>query len=321
MDKLLKVLVVLVLVLSVVALVFEYTLFSQREELKGRNQLLARYTTQIAKTVEVIPAEKNVDLAERDLPRMQVTEEQLKAFYQRDPAGKVVKDSASGKALTSGPNTMDAVLKDVATRAEIQLSRLNDTRAGLEQTRTTLGETSNTLVKTEGELSQTKDTLKKTEGDLEVAKQDIETKKASIEDLTAKKEACETKSEKQVAEIGKLTDKLSDRETQLEATKRYVTKLQQELASCMNPTGETNAPAPGVRGKIAVVNTNWNFVIMALIPETKVVPLTDMTIQRTDKLVGKVRVSEVLTDMNLAVGEIIPDWTKLAPAKGDCVFY
>ncbi len=320
MDKVLKVLVVLVLVLSAVALTFEVVLFKQREELKGRDLMLARYTTQIAKTIEVVPAETNVDLAARDLPHMQVTEDQLKAFYQRDPAGKIVKD-ATGAKLTTGSNTMDAVLKDIATKAELQYSRLNDTRTGLEQTRTTLSDTSNTLVKTQGDLSQTKDTLKKTSDDLDVAKQDIEKKKASIEELTQKDEACEAKSEKQVAEIGKLTDKLSDRETQLDATKRYVEKLQKDLAVCQGG-GDTNAPPPGLQGQILLVNTNWNFVVVDVLPPpAKIIPLTDLTIQRKDKLIGKLRVSEVIADRNFAVGEILLDWQQSPPKKGDYVFY
>ena len=93
MDKVLKVLVVLVLLLSAVALTFEVVLFRQREELKGRNQKLATYTTQIAKTFELIPADSNVDLAVRDLPHMQVTEDQLKPYYLRDAAGKIIKEA------------------------------------------------------------------------------------------------------------------------------------------------------------------------------------------------------------------------------------
>jgi len=320
MDKVLKVLVVLVLVLSAVALTFEVVLFRQREELKGRNQMLARYTTQIAKTLEVVPAETNVDLATRDLPRLQVSEEQLKPFYQRDAAGKIVKD-ATGAKVTTGANTMDDALKGVLAKAELQYSRLNDTRTGLEQTRTTLADTSNTLVKTEGDLAQTKDTLKKTSDDLDSAKQDIERKKSSIEELTQKNEACAAKSEKQIAEIGKLTDKLSDRETQLDATKRFVEKLQKELVICQGG-GETNAPPPGLQGQIILVNTNWNFVVVDILPPpAKVIPMTDLTIQRKDKLVGKVRVSEVIADHNFAVGEILPDWQQTPPKKGDYVFY
>ena len=318
MDKVLKVLVVLVLIVSAVALAFEMKLFRQRGELKGRNQMLARYVTQIAKTIEV-PGEGTNDLAAADLPHMQVTEDQLKAFYQRDGAGTIVKD-ASGKKLTSGPKTMDAVLKDIVTHADLQYSRLNDTRSGLTQTRTTLAETKDTLTKTEGDLAQTKDTLKKTADDLDVTKQDVEKKKTQIEELTAKNEACEAKSEKQVVELGKLTDKLSARERQLGATKRYVEKLQKELAVCQGG-GDTNTPPPGLQGQIVFVNTNWNFVVVDVMPQGKVVPLTDLIIQRNDKLVGKVRVSEVLADRNFAVGEILSDWAQSSPEKGDYVFY
>jgi hypothetical protein len=318
MDKVLKVFVVLLLIVSAVALAFEIKLFLQRGELKGRNQLLGRYVTQIAKTIEVPPEGTN-DLAATDFPRMQVTEEQLKPFYQRDAAGNIVKDS-SGNKLTSGPNTMDMVLKDIVTRADLQYSRLNDTRSGLTQTRNVLTETKDTLTKTEGELTQTKDTLKTTSDNLDVAKQDIETKKTQLEELTAKNEACEAKSEKQAAEVGKLTDKLSDRESQLEATKRYVERLQKELAVCQGG-GDTNLPPPGLQGQIVFVNTNWNFVVVDVMPQAKVIPLTDLTVQRNDKLVGKVRVSEVLADRNFAVGEILPDWAQFAPEKGDYVFY
>ena len=320
MDKVLKVLVVLVLLLSAVALTFEVVLFRQREELKGRNQRLAAFTTQIAKTFELMPGDTNVDLAVRDLPHMQVTEDQLKGYYLRDATGKIVKDGAGNK-VTSGSNTLDAVLKDVSARAELQFNRLNDTRTGLDQTRTVLTDTSNTLVKTQGDLASTKDTLKKTSDDLDVAKQDIERKKASIEELNQKNQECQTKSEKQIAQIGTLTDKLADEVTKLGATENYVKKLEKDLAVCQGG-GNTNAPPPGLQGQIVLVNTNWNFVVVDILPPpAKVVPLTDLTIQRKDKLIGKLRVSEVIADHNFAVGEILADWQQSPPKKGDYVFY
>jgi myosin heavy subunit len=310
MDKVLKVLVVLVLIVSAVALAFEMKLFGQRGELKGRNQMLARYVTQIAKTIEV-PAEGSTDLAATDHPRMQVTEEQLKAFFVKDGAGQKV---------TTGPNTMDAVLKDIATRADLQFSRLNDTRSGLTQTRTSLTETKETLTKTDADLTQTKNTLTTTSTERDAAKTEVEQKKTQIEELTAKNEASEAKAEKQATELGKLTDKLSDRESQLEATKRYVEKLMKDLA-VLQAGGDTNAPPPGLQGQIVFVNTNWSFVVVDVMPQAKVLPLTELTIQRSDKLVGKLRVSEVLADRNFAVCEILSDWVQSSPEKGDYVFY
>lgn len=318
MDKVLKVLVVLVLIVSAVALAFELKLFKQRGELKGRNQILSRYVTQIAKTIEV-PGDANPELTASDRPHMQVTDEQLKAFYQHDAKGSIVKD-ASGKPLTTGSNTMDAVLKDIVTSADLQFSRLNDTRSGLLQTRTTLTETKDALTKTEGELTQAKETVKQATEERDAAKQDVEKKKAEVEELTAKNETCEAKVDKQASEVSKLTDKLADRQSQLDATKRYVEKLEGEIAAAQ-AGGATNALPPGIRGQIVFVNTNWNFVVVDLMPQARVFSATDLTVQRDDKLVGKVRVSAVFPDRNFAVGEILPDWAQSVPAKGDYVFY
>jgi hypothetical protein len=78
---------------------------------------------------------------------------------------------------------------------------------------------------------------------------------------------------------------------------------------------------PGVQGRIVVVNTNWNFVVMDLLPEAKLVPLSDLTVNRADKLVGKIRVSEVIRDRGFAFGDILPQWQQMPLAKGDYVFY
>ncbi len=317
MAKLLKVLVVLLLVLSAVALVVEIILVRQREELKGRNIMLTRGALQVAKTLEVIPADTNVDLAARDLPLLQLNEEMFKHFYQIGADGKKVVEN--GKKKTEGPGTLDAVLKDISGRAELQFVRLNDTRSGLLSTRTTLGETSNTLVNTIQDLNQTKDTLKTTENNLDTAKQDIVQKTEKITDLTQKTEALTADVERKKEEVAKLSDKLSDTEAKIEATKRYVEKLQKDLESCLR--GPSEGQTPGLQGQVIVVNTNWNFVVMDILPEAKLVPMTDLTVQREDKLVGKVRVSEVIRDRHFAFGEILNDWQQLPIAKGDYVFY
>ncbi len=318
MDKLLKVLVVFVVVLTGVALAVEIMLFLQREELKGRNIKLMDGAIKIAAQIE-LPPEATVDLATRDLPRLQLNREEFKSFYQVGADGKVVVEN--GKKKTDGPGTLDAKLKDLAAKAEVQYSRLNDTRVGLDQTRGTLNTTSNTLVSTEKDLAQTKDTLKQTEDNLTAAKADIDLKATKITGLETEKAALENDVNAKKDEIVKLTDKLSDKDSQLEATKRFVEKLQKDLASMMHGFSESNAPPPGLQGRIVVVNTNWNFVVMDMMPEGRMIPLSDLTVQRNDKLVGKIRVSEVLAEQRFAFGEILMDWQQMPVAKGDYVFY
>ncbi len=318
MDKLLKILVVLVLVLSGVALAVEIMLFLQREELKGRNIKLMDGAIQFASTLEV-PPETPVDLVSQDLPHVKMGREEFKNFYQVGADGKVVAEN--GVKKMDGPGTLDAALKDVISKAELQFVRLNDTRINLGQTRATLDTTSNTLVATEKDLADTKDTLKKTEDDLTVARQDIVQKTGEIADLNATKEKLEGEVDKQKNEIVSLTDKLSDKESQLTATKRFVEKLQKDLATCLHGPSDSNAPPPGLQGKILVVNTNWNFVVMDMTAEARMIPLTDLTVQREDKLVGKVRVSEVMMEQRFAFGEILGDWQQMPLSKGDYVFY
>jgi predicted nuclease with TOPRIM domain len=212
-------------------------------------------------------------------------------------------------------------LKEVAAKAEVQYLRLNDTRVGLEQARTTLVTTSNTLVATESSLAETKDTLKKTETSLTAAKDDATQKADQIASLNQQKSALETDAEQKKAEMAKLVEKLSEKETSLEAAKRYVSKLERDISMMMNGSSETNAPPPGLQGQILVVNTNWNFVVVDVMEEGRVLPRTDLTIQRDNKLVGKVRISEVISDRRFAFGEILEDWQQLPVAKGDYVFY
>ena len=320
MDKALKVLIVLLLLLSIAALSFEVVLFLQRGELKGRNQALVNGVINVAGKIEM-PPDANVDLATRDLPRVQLKAEEFKHYFQIGPDGKIMKDAAGNK-LTTGPGTLETLLSDTLGKADLQLTRLNDTRVALEQTRGILAQTSNTLVKTEQELAQTKDTLKKTEADLAAARQDIEQKKGQIAELTAKNETLTADVEKKTAEIAKLTDKVGALQSEADAHKRRIKDLEKELVVVKGVmSGGTNALPPGLRGQVLFINTNWNFVVMDLIPEARVFPLTDLTIQREDKLVGKVRVSEVIEDRNFAFGEILSDWAKIPVAKGDYVFY
>jgi hypothetical protein len=321
MDKALKVLIVLLLLLSVGALMLEIRLFGQREELKGRNILLTRNTIQLADTIEVPPG-TNSDLVTRDLPRIKLTDEQLKPFYQVDTMGKPVKDPASGKKLFTGPGTLDSVLVDLTGKAVLQLNRLNDTRVNLEQTRTDLSQTKDTLKTTEDNLLAARKDIKEKTETIATQKADIEQKTENIAKLTEDKTALETKVEEQTTEISKLGDKLSDRESQLEATKRYVEKLQKDLARALRGTSEseTNDLPPGLYGQVLVVNSNWNFVVLDLLPDSALTPMTDLTIQRDSVLVGKLRISEVIRERNFAIGEVLADWQQTPIAKGDYVF-
>ena len=321
MDKALRVLIILLLVLSIGAAVLEYAVFSQREELKGRNLLLMRDTVELAKTIEVPPG-TNVDLVTRDQPHVTLTENDLKHFYQVDGAGKPVKDAATGKKLITGPGTMDATLKDLLGKATLQFNRLNDTRMNLEQTRTELAQTKDTLKTTEDNLMAARKEIKDKADTIATQKADITQKTESIAKLEGEKESLTAKTEQQATKIGELSDKLSDRENQLEATKTFVKRLEKQIKQYeMGKGDETNALPPGLYGQILAVNPTWNFVVIDILPDSALMPMIDLVIQRDSKLIGKVHITEVFRDHNFAVGEVLSDWRQAPVDKGDYVFY
>jgi hypothetical protein len=320
MDKALRILIILLLVLSIGALVLEILVFGQREELKGRNLVLARGVKSLAEYIEVPPA-TNADLVARADARVKLTDDELKRFFKLDAAGKPEKDAA-GKKITSGAGTLDGTLVDLVGKASLQVNRLNDTRTGLEQTRTELGQTKDTLRETENNLTAAKQDIKEKAETIATQKTDIEQKTEKIGGLTADKEKLESKVETQGSEITKLTDKLNDTENNLQQTKKFVERLQRDLVLAKGATeGGTNVVPSGLHGQILTVNTNWNFVVIDILPDSELMPMIDLNIQRDSKLIGKVRISEVVRERSLAVGEVLEDWQQMPVAKGDYVFY
>lgn len=313
MDKALKVLVVALLLLSIAAVVVEFKIYSQRMELKGRTNKLADYVVKIAGTMELPPATLT-DLAASDgIPRMIVKTDDLKQYYKIGDDGKL-------STVTSGVGTMDDVLSTVLNSADRQHSRLNDTRGELTQTRTTLGQTSNQLVRTEGVLATTSNNLVSTMGELAQAKQDIEKKKTEIEGLNGEIETQKADIEKKTGEIATLNEKVIKCESEIDAGKRYIAKMEREMKVLTGATNTNSLPG-GVQGHIALMNTNWNFVVIEMLPEAGLIPMTDLTVQREDKLVGKVRVSEIRKEQRIAVAEVLSEYFQLMPVKGDVVFY
>lgn len=311
MDKALKVLVVLVLLLSITAVVIELQLYGKREELKGRTVRLADYVGRIAATIEV--PQTNADLAVTGADHLKLNPEIVKQYYK-------IGDDGKPSRVTTGEGTMDAALLEVLVGAGRQFDRLNDTRAGLAETRGALAQTSNLLVTTEGVLTVTSNSLVKTEGELAAANEDIAKKTTQIAGLNDEIETHKADIDKKANEIAKLGEKLSESESKIEAGKRYITKIERELKTCLGQNDTNNLPR-GVQGQISVVNTNWNFVVMDILPDSGLVPLSDITVQRADKLVGKVRISEVRREQRIALGEILLDYQQMTPARGDTVFY
>jgi hypothetical protein len=236
MDKLLKVLVALLLVLAVVGLVLGSKLYGKRELLKARTQKLENAIVALGAAIEAEEpdAPRRVDYPERDLspctdeilpspelsdfwerydPALEEQENamldlkarraQLMAYFKVDPVtGKPVRDPM-GRPLTSGEGTMQAVLDDILAKASDQYSRLTETRQQLTDVR--------------GELVNTIADINTRKRELRVALKDITDLKATIEPLKQ--------------EIARLNDRIEILNEEKEVLEADILDLKAEIAS------------------------------------------------------------------------------------------
>jgi len=164
MDKVLKALVVILLVLSITALALGTKLFGQRERLKGRAQKLETAIMALGAAIEQGSAtlDREPDYPDRDIsdcteeviadpemsdfwskyaPVLEVQENlplqlkdrsvQLMTYYRIDPITQKVQIDPMGNKVISGEGTMQEVLDDLLAKAGDQYARLNKTANSL----------------------------------------------------------------------------------------------------------------------------------------------------------------------------------------------
>lgn len=309
-----RIIIALFLVLSIIALALGIKLFNQREEIKGRTQKLEGGIIKLAANIESMTSS---NLTDKNLPTVVVKSDDLKKFYKYDDTGKPIIDPATKQKITSGSNTLDAVLKDLEGLSAVQLNRLNDTRDTLKQTQETLAKTEETLRQTIAQLDNATNQIAQLNATLEERNKTIQDQKDNIAQLTEAKDRAEQKIQEQTEEIAKLKDTKQDLQTQISALKRRIDDQDKLITELKQPD---RGLIPGLQGQIMVVNSNFNFVVLDLPPKTRLTPGVDLLVQRKDKMVGKIQITEVKENERFAIADILTEWQQIPYAIGDNVF-
>lgn len=164
MAKLLKVLVIILLILSIVALSLGSMLFMKREILKGRTRKLENAVMALATTIEAGPPtldakpeypakdispvtselldnpelspfwddySHELELQDQVMLDLRQREAELMAYYKIDMATGRPERDIRGNRETDGPGTTQGVLSDLLAKAEEQLNTLSATRQQL----------------------------------------------------------------------------------------------------------------------------------------------------------------------------------------------
>jgi predicted RNase H-like nuclease (RuvC/YqgF family) len=207
-------------------------------------------------------------------------------------------------------NAMQGALDKVAVSAVNRYEELQNTKADLETTRTELDKTTKELATTKTELSTAQAKVTELTDSLAQKEAEVAQAKSQIDQLQQDKTALQ-------GQIDDLNNQLVKAEEEMRDLQDQVATLDKIVKESMG-TGPRPLPL-GLTGKIAVVNADWNFVVLDIGSDSGLVRDAQMLVHRADKLIGKVKITNVQKSM--AIAEIMMDWEQAPIREGDYVLY
>jgi predicted RNase H-like nuclease (RuvC/YqgF family) len=206
---------------------------------------------------------------------------------------------------------MQLALDGVAVSAENRYEELQNTKTDLENTRADLTKTKEELATTKTELSAAQAKVTELTDNLARKEAEVAQAKSEIDQLQQDKTALQT-------QIADLNEQLSKAQDEMKDLQDQVATLDKIVKESTPTTG--NKPLPiGLSGKIAVVNSDWNFVVLNIGSDSGLVRDAQMLVHRADKFIGKVRITNVQKSM--AIADIVMDWEQSPIQEGDYVLY
>jgi hypothetical protein len=204
------------------------------------------------------------------------------------------------------------------SRAETAEKKLKGTNEILVATSTKLSETETQLTAANAKAAEQQRVADETRKDLVNTRQNLLENQQKLAAWSAlgipveevKATTAQAKSLREANEVFEVENKTLD-------TK--VRNLQAELRKWTEGADETPILPAGLRGKILVVDPKWDFVVLNIGENKKVLPNGVMMVSREGKLVGKVKITNVQPERSIA--NVLPGWKLLELSEGDDVIY
>ena len=280
MDKALRVLAIIILILASVAMLFAQLSFEKRQVLLGRNSMFEAQIIKVAKTIEAsdapdVPApdvqKDTSEVSDRELAnpeRSPVLENypakletqnlatldysglekrrQLRSFYVLDAQGKPVMSELDGKPKKDGPGSMAALLEEMANRAMVQKAVLEKTRGELTKVRELITSLVTEMNKMKADWRVTKKELKDARDEAEKAKAEKVTLETQVAKLTAEKKEMTA----ELADVKAEAVKKDGEIVTLKEQTAQLAKINKELQDRMRTPGPGGLTTGG--GEVAV---------------------------------------------------------------------
>ncbi|MEM1060106.1 MAG: hypothetical protein AAGK14_12725 [Verrucomicrobiota bacterium] len=118
--------------------------------------------------------------------------------------------------------------------------------------------------------------------------------------------------QQQEEKVAALTEEKGILENQLQEKEEEMKKV----ASALERSKEGDLP-PGISGRIAKVNQDWNFVVLDIGYKAGIVPNGELVVYRGNQMIGRVKVTSASPDTSVA--NILPEWQQAQIRPGDRV--
>lgn len=223
--------------------------------------------------------------------------------------------------FTAIRDTRDENIKGRATeksRADKSEREHTATKQVLTQTKDTLTKTEETLNGTQQQLTTANDALAKTKADLVKA---IEDRKAAQAELV-KWESTGEKPETIKAlkdNLKKTQDTVAVLEDEKKILNRTIAELDNRLNLILGKEDYIVKLPPDTKGNVIAVDPKWNFVVLDLGSKKGMLEGGVLMVHRNSKLVGKVRIREVMEER--CVANLMAGWQLGDIEEGDQVLY
>jgi myosin heavy subunit len=266
---------------------------------------------------------------------------ELMSFYKIDPVtGKAARKELTGEKITTGPGTTQGVIDDILARAEAQYDLLTETRQQLQDIRIELVDTVNELngrkkdlreklhkiIELNNKIVEINRTVSKLRNQVDEQREQIQSLEGDITNLQQEKR------------------KLEEDKESLEIAKKELKNTVAKLRDLVNKTPKENVVTstktiltssvkidPGAKGKVASVDQNHQFIVMAIddkfiselldVTTDGLLPLVDLIVKRDNKFVSKVRIKQLNKKDKLVICDILVDWQQGPIEVGDVIFY
>ncbi|HMP72906.1 MAG TPA: hypothetical protein PKE55_06530 [Kiritimatiellia bacterium] len=280
MGKALTPVTIVLLILSIVSLVLGSMLFGHREVLKARTQYNEQALAAVARNIE----------------------------FNEFRASALVVDSKEGLP------GMQAALRQLEARAQLQTDTLKATQQDLDVAREELTQARDELARARAELDDALADAERARNDLAAKTAEVGRQQNRIDTLEQDKINIQLQMDEVNNRLVMIEDELRDAQDRMFTLEQENNDLMAQLG-----IGQVKALPRGLTGRVIVVNKDWNFVVIDLGSEQGMVPEAEMLIHRDDRLIGKVQITDV--SRALAIAELKADWLQDEVKEGDFVVY